>query len=108
MYSNVKYPHGVSPIISDKLTGTIQLNIKIKGLKNGVALATGSMRILNNKHWLSDVITGAGIGIASVELSYLLLPAWNKLLRLERKNKNLVIVPVINKKHAAFGFVYKF
>ena len=25
----------------------------------------------NNKHWLSDVITGAGIGILSAEVAYM-------------------------------------
>ena len=36
------------------------------------ASATGLMRIANNKHWLSDVLTGAGIGILSTELGYYL------------------------------------
>lgn len=35
-----------------------------------VASATGLMRMANNKHWLSDVLTGAGIGILSTELGY--------------------------------------
>ena len=34
------------------------------------ATATGLMRIANNKHWLSDVLTGAGIGILSTEMGY--------------------------------------
>lgn len=34
------------------------------------AAATGLMRMANNKHWLSDVLTGAGIGILSTELGY--------------------------------------
>ncbi len=34
------------------------------------ATATGLMRMANNKHWLSDVLTGAGIGILSTELGY--------------------------------------
>lgn len=37
-----------------------------------VASATGLMRIANNKHWLSDVLTGAGIGILSTEVGYYL------------------------------------
>ena len=37
-----------------------------------VATATGLMRMANNKHWLSDVLTGAGIGILSTELGYYL------------------------------------
>ena len=36
----------------------------------GVATATGLMRMANNKHWLSDVLVGAGIGIISTELGY--------------------------------------
>ena len=33
-----------------------------------LATATGVMRVLNNRHWISDVLSGAGIGILSVEL----------------------------------------
>lgn len=38
----------------------------------GYSLATGTAisRQLNNKHWFSDVLTGAGIGIVSTELGY--------------------------------------
>ncbi len=38
----------------------------------GVATATGVMRVLNNRHWVSDVMSGAGIGILSTELGYAL------------------------------------
>lgn len=37
-----------------------------------VATATGLMRMANNKHWMSDVLVGAGIGIISTELGYYL------------------------------------
>lgn len=36
-----------------------------------VAATVGVCRMLNNKHWQSDVLTGAGIGILSVHLAYL-------------------------------------
>ena len=36
----------------------------------GLATATGVMRVLNNRHWVSDVMSGAGIGILSAELGY--------------------------------------
>lgn len=36
------------------------------------AAITGVSRILNNRHWLSDVMTGAAIGIGSVHLGYYL------------------------------------
>ena len=38
----------------------------------GVATATGVMRVLNNRHWVSDVLSGAGVGIMSGELAYAL------------------------------------
>lgn len=38
----------------------------------GVATATGVMRVLNNRHWVSDVLSGAGIGIMSTEIAYAL------------------------------------
>lgn len=37
-----------------------------------VAAGTGLMRMANNKHWMSDVMVGAGIGILSTELGYYL------------------------------------
>ncbi len=37
-----------------------------------VATATGVMRVLNNRHWVSDVLSGAGIGMISGELAYAL------------------------------------
>ena len=39
----------------------------------GCASAVGAMRIVNNRHWLSDVLVGAGIGIVSTRLSYYLM-----------------------------------
>ena len=35
-----------------------------------VAIAVGAMRICNNRHWLGDVLAGAGLGIMSVTLVY--------------------------------------
>ena len=35
------------------------------------ATVTGAMRILNNKHWYSDVLVGAGIGMLSTNIVYL-------------------------------------
>ncbi len=37
-----------------------------------MATATGIMRVLNNRHWVSDVLSGAGIGIMSTEIAYAL------------------------------------
>jgi hypothetical protein len=39
-----------------------------------MATATGMLRMYNNKHWMSDVVAGAGVGIASTRLAYWLYP----------------------------------
>lgn len=36
-----------------------------------IATATGAMRMLNNKHWMTDVLAGAGVGILSTNMAYL-------------------------------------
>ena len=49
-----------------------------------IATATGVMRVLNNRHWISDVLSGAGIGILSVELGYGLMDLLFKQRGLQR------------------------
>ena len=49
-----------------------------------LATATGVMRVLNNRHWISDVLSGAGIGILSVELGYGLMDLLFKEKGLQR------------------------
>jgi membrane-associated phospholipid phosphatase len=36
-----------------------------------IATSVGALRMLNNKHWQSDVFAGAGVGILSAHLAYL-------------------------------------
>ena len=55
----------------------------------GVATATGVMRILNNRHWISDVMSGAGIGIMSTEIGYALSDILFKGKGLLRNNLEL-------------------
>ena len=55
--------------------------------------ATGVLRVVNNKHWVSDVLTGAGIGIVVTELVYHLRPFKN---RSANKSKKLVILPKLS------------
>ncbi|WP_162842800.1 phosphatase PAP2 family protein [Mucilaginibacter pineti] len=43
-----------------------------------LAATTATLRIYNNAHWFSDVVAGAGIGILSTKLSYLLYPVIKK------------------------------
>ena len=76
----------------------------------GYAAATtiGVFRVLNKKHWVSDVVTGAGIGILSAELGYMLLPVFHKAIGIKEHNKNLVIVPSIGVDSYGVSLAYTF
>jgi len=41
-----------------------------------MATATGVLRVMNNRHWLSDIVAGAGIGILTTKFSYWLYSKW--------------------------------
>lgn len=72
------------------------------------ATATGIMRITNNKHWVSDVAAGAGVGMLCVELSYLTLPLFQKIAGTSKNNHTLVALPTIGKKNYSAELVYTF
>ncbi|PKV75226.1 phosphatase PAP2 family protein [Pontibacter ramchanderi] len=61
-----------------------------------VATTTGALRILNDKHWLSDVLAGAGIGILSAEAVYLLYPKMQQIIDHsfhKRQQSQMVLMP---------------
>jgi len=76
----------------------------------GYAAATtvGTMRILNRKHWFSDVVTGAGIGILSVEIGYMLLPVFRQIIGVDQNQSALAIAPVIGNNQYGIGMVWVF
>ena len=61
-----------------------------------VAAGTGFFRMYNNRHWLTDVIAGAGIGIMSVQAAYWLYPAISKTFFRKRYLKNTFISPYLS------------
>ena len=58
-----------------------------------VATGTGFFRMYNNRHWTTDVICGAGIGMLSVEAAYWLYPNISRIIYPERKKQETTIVP---------------
>jgi hypothetical protein len=56
-----------------------------------MATATGYLRIYNNKHWLSDVVTGAGIGIVSSKIAYWLYPKIKKSLFSDKPSATIIM-----------------
>lgn len=72
------------------------------------AVATGTFRMINNKHWLSDVLVGAGIGILCTEIVYYFEPL--KSFNPFKKSKNVSILPQIlsQKNSTGYGIYYSY
>jgi len=68
-----------------------------------VATATGILRMYNNRHWLSDVVAGAGFGILSAKLSYLIYPKLKQIIS-GKNNANYSIVPFYQHQHFGLSF----
>ena len=73
-----------------------------------VATGTGAFRIYNNRHWLSDVVAGAGIGILSTKAAYWLFPTINKIFNPKETNTRTSFIPFYDGKTVGFGLVSHF
>lgn len=74
-----------------------------------VATGTGMLRIYNDRHWLTDVAAGAGIGILSTKLAYILHPFIQKQLfgSSEEKKVSVLAMPFYNGQQAGLSAVIK-
>ena len=61
-----------------------------------VATATGVMRVLNNRHYLSDVLVGAAVGILTAELAYWAADAIFNDRKLMKPHRNVNSNYIIN------------
>jgi len=70
------------------------------------ATTTGVFRMLNNNHWLSDVLLGAGIGMLVTELVYYFEPfkAFNPF----QQSESITIIPRIEGRSYGFYLSYSF
>lgn len=60
-----------------------------------VAATTGALRVHHNKHWFTDVLAGAGVGILSTNLAYTVYPRLKQLAgrTLKLKSSNFKLGP---------------
>jgi hypothetical protein len=72
------------------------------------AVFTGVYRMLNDKHWFSDVVSGAGFGILSTEMSYWLYPKMNQLLGGKNGHSQTMVMPFYQNKSIGVGLVKNF
>lgn len=72
-----------------------------------IACGIGFMRMYNNRHWLNDVLAGAGIGILSAEIGYWLLPYTRRLFGMDRRRQggvnSFVVTPFYDSQTNAAG-----
>ncbi|KKO89977.1 PA-phosphatase [Sphingobacterium sp. Ag1] len=68
------------------------------------AIFTGTYRAINNKHWVGDIVAGAGFGILATELAYWVHPRINHLLFNDNKTTSATLMPFYQ--HKQFGLSY--
>ena len=74
-----------------------------------MAVTTGYLRMYNNKHWVSDVIAGAGIGIASTRLSYFIYDKVSSHIQSKKNKKShTLILPSYQNQQLGFNLVKRF
>ncbi len=54
------------------------------------------LRLHNDRHWLNDVVAGAGIGILSARIGYWLLPVERKWFGWDKRKATMTLVPTYN------------
>lgn len=74
------------------------------------ATATAVLRLYNNRHWLGDVIAGAGIGILSARIGDWLVPFERKILGLDKKKDkqptSMVVLPTYDAYSNSYGIAF--
>ena len=73
-----------------------------------VATGTGFLRMYNNRHWFTDVVTGAGIGILSTKIAYWIHPLVKKTLFKDKKEISGLVMPFYNGKEYGLGLSMSF
>ncbi|HYD92220.1 MAG TPA: phosphatase PAP2 family protein [Flavobacterium sp.] len=73
-----------------------------------VAGATGLLRIYNDRHWLTDVAAGAGIGILSTKIAYWIHPLLRDTFFGEEKKVTAMAAPFYNGEQIGLSVVLRF
>jgi membrane-associated phospholipid phosphatase len=72
-------------------------------LSYSTATVIGLLRVMNNRHWISDVLVGAGIGILSTNLAY--LTHQNKLGHNRKQLSRMQFFPMYAQRSVGMGIV---
>lgn len=72
-----------------------------------VAATTGYLRMYNNKHWLSDVLAGAAVGILSVQAAYWIYPKIKQKFT-AKKGTAWMILPYYQQQSGGLVLLYQY
>jgi hypothetical protein len=70
----------------------------------GMASLIGIARVYNNKHWVSDVVAGAGVGILSTKIVYLTYPYLQKAFGKKERKLQTTVLPGYNNGNLSLTF----
>jgi hypothetical protein len=70
-----------------------------------MAAATGYLRMYNNKHWLGDVVAGAGVGILSTDIAYYIYPSIKKVFTKKKTDGLTMILPTYQQGNIGASFI---
>lgn len=73
-----------------------------------VATGTGLFRMYNDRHWLTDVAAGAGIGILSTKIAYWLHPILKEKLFKNKDSFDGVVAPFYNGSEYGMSMSFQF
>lgn len=90
------FPSGHTAMV---FTGAELMRIEYGNLIGAAAYAlaatVGFMRMYNDRHWFTDVMAGAGIGVLSAHVGYWILPVWEKLFKWNSNPTNKAMSSII-------------
>ena len=73
-----------------------------------IAAGTGYLRMYNNKHWFSDVVAAAGIGILSTKIAYWVQPFFKELFSKKETATKTAVIPYYNKNEVGLAMSMSF
>ena len=68
-----------------------------------VATGVAVLRLYNDRHWLNDIIAGAGVGILSARVGYWLLPWERKMFGMGKSKAAVAVLPSYDYGNKSFG-----
>ncbi|WP_231388359.1 phosphatase PAP2 family protein [Sphingobacterium hungaricum] len=72
------------------------------------AVFTGVYRTINDKHWVGDIVAGAGFGILSTEMAYWLYPKINGIFDKRNGKSSTMLMPYYQNKGFGISLVKNF